>query len=132
MGSDGTMLATLGIAVAFWAPAPHRSPLHHARMIGELSPPSAPDAQPAEGADMAHSSTVDIENPHRKLVPASIIEHESLNPTGRVLLIYTGGTLGMTKTDGAWLPNHESGNLGRLIMRMPEFCGRRRTRTSHS
>lgn len=51
--------------------------------------------------------------------PEKVVWHDE--PCGRVLLIYTGGTLGMEKLDGSWLPEHQPGSLQRLIQTMPEF-----------
>ena len=42
-------------------------------------------------------------------------------PTTRVLIIYTGGTLGMTHREGSLSPEPEQGNLAALIRNMPEF-----------
>eukprot|EP00966_Prymnesium_polylepis_P317377 7332622-Prymnesium_polylepis.1 len=80
-------------------------------------------ASPAdEGTAMPKArNLVAATNQGEKLVPEPIIVHGTRAASGRVLLIYTGGTLGMIKTDGAWQPQHESGSLGRLIQLMPEF-----------
>jgi len=60
-----------------------------------------------------------VEVPRHKQTPDRVVHHE--NPVGRVLLVYTGGTLGMIKTHGSWAPHHERGSLARLISAMVEF-----------
>ena len=53
--------------------------------------------------------------------PTRVIEREEGVPTTRVLIIYTGGTLGMTHREGSLSPEPEQGNLAALIRNMPEF-----------
>ena len=54
-------------------------------------------------------------------LPTRVIEREEGVPTTRVLIIYTGGTLGMTHREGSLSPEPEQGNLAALIRNMPEF-----------
>ena len=54
-------------------------------------------------------------------LPTRVIEREEGVPTTRVLVIYTGGTLGMTHREGSLSPEPEQGNLAALIRNMPEF-----------
>ena len=54
-------------------------------------------------------------------LPMRVIEREEGVPTTRVLIIYTGGTLGMTHREGSLSPEPEQGNLAALIRNMPEF-----------
>jgi hypothetical protein len=51
--------------------------------------------------------------------PTPIVTQE--NPVGRVLLCYTGGTLGMVKDGGSWSPLQKRGGLSALISSMVEF-----------
>lgn len=51
--------------------------------------------------------------------PTPIVTQE--NPVGRVLLCYTGGTLGMVKQAGSWSPQQARGGLAALIASMIEF-----------
>mmetsp|Transcript_4821 Transcript_4821/g.11772 ORF Transcript_4821/g.11772 Transcript_4821/m.11772 type:complete len:432 (+) Transcript_4821:95-1390(+) len=114
------MLLFAAASLSFWAfPAPllHRAAprllMQQPHLSEHEESASPPREAPAPAIDPPQVEKVDK--------PTPIIVHESGSQCGRVLLIYTGGTLGMIKNDGAWLPHHESGNLGRLIQLMPEF-----------
>lgn len=76
--------------------------------------------KPGRSSSEAAVESGDSPVPAHERTPERVVQHPS--PSGRVLIAYTGGTLGMIKTNASWAPpQHQRGSLSELIAAMVEF-----------
>jgi len=76
--------------------------------------------EPGRSSSEAAVESGDSPVPAHEGTPERVVQHPS--PSGRVLIAYTGGTLGMIKTNASWAPpQHQRGLLSELIAAMVEF-----------